>query len=196
MKLVRVAAVALLVLLAGTVADFRAGFKTEFGLARFNVDGRLDAGFGGGGEVLTSLGAVNVQSVAGVALEPGTNAIVVAGTAQDPSTFAGEFALARYMSGDGGLDASFAVTNAWNNGFQGAVTVHNEGAATVSGWEFELKISNEITQIWNAEIVSRTSSGYIIHNAAWNGGIAGDGEISFGFLASGQANPAQVDFVF
>ena len=27
-------------------------------------------------------------------------------------------------------------------------------------------------------------------------GIAGDGEISFGFLASGQANPAQVDFAF
>lgn len=99
-------------------------------------------------------------------------------------------------SAGSGLDASFAVTNAWNNGFQGAVTVHNEGAATVSGWEFELKISNEITQIWNAEIVSRTSSGYIIHNAAWNGGIAGDGEISFGFLASGQANPAQVDFAF
>lgn len=95
-----------------------------------------------------------------------------------------------------GLDASFAVTNAWNSGFQGAVTVHNEGTTTVSNWEFELKISSEITQIWNAEIVSRTSSGYIIHNAAWNGGIAGDGEVSFGFLASGQVNPAQVDFVF
>lgn len=95
-----------------------------------------------------------------------------------------------------GLDASFAVTNAWNSGFQGAVTVHNEGTTTVSGWEFELRISSEITQIWNAEIVSRTSTGYIIHNAAWNGGIAGDGEVSFGFLASGQVNPAQVDFVF
>ncbi|PZR10294.1 MAG: hypothetical protein DI532_18405 [Azospirillum brasilense] len=95
-----------------------------------------------------------------------------------------------------GLDASFAVTNAWNSGFQGAVTVHNEGTTTVSGWEFELRISSEITQIWNAEIVSRTSTGYIIHNAAWNGGIAGDGEVSFGFLANGQVNPAQVDFVF
>jgi uncharacterized delta-60 repeat protein len=95
------------VVLAGTVADFSGGFKTDFGLARFGTNGRLDATFGTGGEVVTSFGATNVSSVAGVALEPGTNAIVVAGTVQDPSTFAGEFALARYKASDGSLDATF-----------------------------------------------------------------------------------------
>ena len=95
------------VVLAGTVADFSSGFKAEFGLARFGTNGRLDATFGTGGEVVTSFGATNVSSVAGVALEPGTNAIVVAGTVQDPSTFAGEFALARYKASNGSLDATF-----------------------------------------------------------------------------------------
>ena len=137
-----------------------------------------------------------LSSPSGATILDGTGTATILNDDGTPSTGGSTGGSTDTGSTGTGLDASFAVTNAWNSGFQGAVTVHNEGTTTVSGWEFELRISSEITQIWNAEIVSRTSTGYIIHNAAWNGGIAGDGEVSFGFLASGQVNPAQVDFVF
>ncbi len=98
------------VVLAGTVADFTGGFTADFGLARLNADGSPDTTFGNGGEVTTGFGALRVESVAGVGLEPGTGAIVVAGTVQDPSNgFTEEFALARYNARDGSLDAGFGT---------------------------------------------------------------------------------------
>jgi uncharacterized delta-60 repeat protein len=99
------------VVLAGTVASFTNGFTTDFGVARLNTNGSMDTTFGGDGLVTTSFGdPLRVESVAGVALEPGTGAIVVAGTVQDPSNgFTEEFALARYNAGDGSLDAGFGT---------------------------------------------------------------------------------------
>jgi uncharacterized delta-60 repeat protein len=83
------------------------GPVTDLGLARFNSNGRLDNGFGTGGLVDTSFGTANFSTVAGVALEPGTGAIVVAGTVDASSTE--EVALARYNASNGSLDQSFGT---------------------------------------------------------------------------------------
>ena len=53
-------------------------------------------------------------------------------------------------------------------------------------------MTNEITDIWNAVIVSHDANGYVVKNAAWNGTIAHDGETSFGFVAAGPMNPLAV----
>ena len=136
------------VVLAGTVADFSNGFTADFGLARLNTNGSLDTTFGGDGLVTTSFAdPLRVESVAGVALEPGTGAIVVAGTVQDPSNgFTEEFALARYNARDGSLDATF--------GTGGEVVTTPAPSTTSVATDLAIQPSN------GAIVVTGTTSGF------------------------------------
>ena len=95
-------------------------------------------------------------------------------------------------SGSGDLEAMFAIVNSWSGGFNGSVTLENEGDATVTGWQVKIETTNQITDIWNAVIVSHDASGYVIGNTSHNGTIAHDGETSFGFVAAGAQNPSTV----
>jgi aryl-phospho-beta-D-glucosidase BglC (GH1 family)/cellulase/cellobiase CelA1 len=92
---------------------------------------------------------------------------------------------------DGDLNALFAVVNSWSGGFNGSITVENDGAAT-SGWQVRIEMSHQITDIWNAVILSHDAQGYVVGNASWNGTIAHDGDTSFGFVASGPSSPSTV----
>ncbi len=94
----------------------------------------------------------------------------------------------------GDLEAAFSLVDSWNSGFNGSVLVHNEGDAT-SAWQIVIEMPYQITDIWNAEILSHDGNVYVIGPAAWNGTIAHDGETSFGFVASGQysAGTIQID---
>ena len=67
------------IVLAGSV------FPNDFALARYNANGSLDTAFGTGGLVTTTFGSSDVFAIAGVGLEPKTNAIVVAGTIEKPA---------------------------------------------------------------------------------------------------------------
>ena len=96
-------------------------------------------------------------------------------------------------SGSGDLEAMFAIVNSWSGGFNGSVTLENEGDATVTGWQVKIETTNQITDIWNAVIVSHDASGYVIGNTSYNGTIAHDGETSFGFVAAGAQNPSTVN---
>jgi uncharacterized delta-60 repeat protein len=128
------------IVLAGTVANFTGTFTEDFGLARFNSNGILDQGFGTGGLVTTGFGTSNAFSVAGIALEPGTNAIVVAGTVNDPS-FTQDFALVRYKASNGSLDTSFgtggevitASAPSTTSSAAGIAIQPNNGAIVVTG---------------------------------------------------------------
>ncbi len=98
-------------MLAGAVENSGSnGFQFDFGVLRFNTNGSLDSSFGNGGTVVTDFGPTSdIFEVAGVAIEPGTNAIVVAGSVQNPPEFPLSFALARYNAKDGSLDTSFGT---------------------------------------------------------------------------------------
>jgi chitinase len=96
--------------------------------------------------------------------------------------------------GAGGLGAQMAVVNSWGAGFNAAVTIHNDGGA-ISGWQLEIETDSQITSIWNAEIVSHSADGYVIRNAGWNGTVATDADVSFGFTASGAADLARFDLL-
>ncbi|MCC8432068.1 cellulase family glycosylhydrolase [Reyranella aquatilis] len=95
-------------------------------------------------------------------------------------------------SGSGDLEAMFAIVNSWSGGFNGSVTLENDGTAAVTGWQVKIETTNQITDLWNAVIVSHDASGYVIGNAAYNGTIAQDGETSFGFVATGAQSPSTV----
>lgn len=93
----------------------------------------------------------------------------------------------------GDLEAMFAVVNSWSGGFNGSVTLENDGATATTGWQVRIETTNQITDIWNAVIVLHDASGYVIGNASYNGAIAHDGETNFGFVATGAQDPSAVN---
>ena len=80
-------------------------YSTRFALARYSLNGSLDAGFGTGGLVTTGFGGNESRAFAGAVQADGK--VVVAGVASGGPTGA-DIALARY-NGDGSLDPSFGV---------------------------------------------------------------------------------------
>jgi aryl-phospho-beta-D-glucosidase BglC (GH1 family) len=82
----------------------------------------------------------------------------------------------------GGDEVVFEVNDNWGAGFVGQMTLNP--ASALNGWTVEFDASFDISNIWNAEIVSHADSRYVIRNAAWNGKVGADGEASFGFQAS------------
>jgi chitinase len=96
-------------------------------------------------------------------------------------------------SDSGDLEAMFAIVNSWSGGFNGSVTLENDGATATTGWQVRIETTNQITDIWNAVIVSHDASGYVIGNASYNGTIAHDGETNFGFVATGAQDPSAVN---
>lgn len=89
------------IVVAGSAVN-TATADTDFGLARYNSDGTLDASFGDGGKVITDIAGLG-DTVWAIALQA-DGKIVVAGQSFTATNF--DFALARYNS-DGTLDASF-----------------------------------------------------------------------------------------
>jgi uncharacterized delta-60 repeat protein len=110
-----------------------------FALARYNVDGSLDVGFGVGGEVVTDLGGFDV--VSGIAIQA-DGKIVAAGVGTRAGTW--DFTLVRYTP-SGALDASFdadgvVVTDVGSDDFAQGVAIQADGkivAAGVSGAELD-----------------------------------------------------------
>ena len=88
----------------------------------------------------------------------------------------------------------FSVVNDWGSGFQGEIVITNQGDRQMNGWSLEFDFANEITQIWNAEIVSHTGNTYVIRDAGWNSEIAPNGSISFGFIGEGSGSTEPRNF--
>jgi uncharacterized delta-60 repeat protein len=93
---------------------------SNFGLARYNVDGSLDSTFGSAGKVKTNFSGMNDEGK-GLAIQS-DGKLLLAGSANFTSTTP-DFALARYNA-DGTLDSSFGVSGKvitdFNAVFEGA----------------------------------------------------------------------------
>ncbi|GLK84191.1 Calx-beta domain-containing protein [Ancylobacter defluvii] len=123
-----------------------------------------------------------------------TNAVgATLGDAQAIGTLVNDDAAVPPPSG-GGDELVYTVTDDWTSGFTGAMTLNADDA--LNGWVVEFEAPFDITNIWNAEIVSHVGDHYVIRNASWNGKVAADGQVSFGFQASpGGASTTASDFV-
>jgi len=86
---------------------------------------------------------------------------------------------------DGACSASYAVTNAWQGGFQGTVTV-TAGSSAISSWTvgWTLPSGQSITQTWNATLTVSGSS-VTVPNLGWNGPLGARASTTFGFIGSG-----------
>ena len=121
------------IVVAGTATAATVG---DFGLARYNPNGSLDASFGAGGKVTTDIGGTDSSDAAwAVALQP-DGKLVVAGSTAGPSGDA--FALARYTP-TGALDSAFGSSGRVITGFGGdqdwaqAVAVQADGKIVAAG---------------------------------------------------------------
>jgi aryl-phospho-beta-D-glucosidase BglC (GH1 family) len=82
----------------------------------------------------------------------------------------------------------FADTSDWGAGFIGSVTVTNLGTTPIGQWTVSFDLSETITNIWDATIVSHVGTRYTVSGLSWNDAIAAGASISFGFQADG-GNP-------
>lgn len=82
------------------------------------------------------------------------------------------------------MNVGYQVTNEWDGGFTSQISV-SANTIGVSGWTVEFDDDFEIVNIWNAQIISRSGSHYVIGDAGWNGAVAAGGQATFGFQAAG-----------
>jgi cellulase/cellobiase CelA1 len=88
-------------------------------------------------------------------------------------------------SSTGRCSATYQITNQWQGGFQGAVTVTNTGTVPITGWTTQFTFANgqQITQSWNATVV-QSAANVTAKNLSWNGSLGVAASAWFGFLAT------------
>jgi endoglucanase len=80
------------------------------------------------------------------------------------------------------VSVAFKVQDDWGSGFVAAVTITNNQPADIVGWTLEFDFDRDLTNIWNAEIVSHVGTHYVVRAASWDQTIAGQGgSVGFGF---------------
>jgi len=164
-----------------------------------NGDGTLTVAFAAAGDTNMD-NAVDMLDSANVVTSGKFDATVTASWAEgdfNHDGFVDVLDLSEFISSDlldrggyvapGGVTVGYVQTNGWNGGFTGEVTIANGGSQAVNGWTLEFDLDATITNIWNASIVSKTGSRYVITAAAWNSTVAAGGAAGFGFQASGVA---------
>ncbi|MEV6851317.1 arabinofuranosidase catalytic domain-containing protein [Actinoplanes sp. NPDC051411] len=94
-----------------------------------------------------------------------------------------------------GCSVSYAVSSSWSGGFGANVTVTNLGDALASWtlvWSFGA--GQQVTQAWNTTL-TQSGSQVTARNAGYNGSVATNGTVSFGFNGSWTgSNPAPAAF--
>ncbi|MFL6121440.1 cellulose binding domain-containing protein [Actinophytocola sp.] len=81
--------------------------------------------------------------------------------------------------------ATYKLVGQWSDGFQGEVTVRNDGTTTSSSWTATFSFANgqQVSQAWNAT-VTQSGAAVTAKNVSWNGALAPNATATFGFLAN------------
>lgn len=94
----------------------------------------------------------------------------------------------------GSCAATYTEASRWDNGYQGNVSVQNNGSSSSSGWTATINLpsGNSITNLWGGQIVSTSGSTVTVRNESWNGALGSNASTTFGFLASGSGGSPTV----
>ena len=60
------------------------------------------------------------------------------------------------------FSCNYFVTESWETGFNGEIVLSNKMSERLDEWELEIVFDNQITNIWNAEIISQSGNKYNI----------------------------------
>lgn len=85
-----------------------------------------------------------------------------------------------------GVNVSYQVTTNWGTGYNANITIKNNGATPINGWNLSMNIAGQVTSLWNAENYSQVG-GMLTANATngfWNGIIAPNASITMGLGVS------------
>jgi hypothetical protein len=85
-----------------------------------------------------------------------------------------------------GFRASFEITDNWEGGYNALIRIENTSEENIDNWTLAFDYDGEISNVWNAEILSHDGSKYTIKNVGWNQDIAPGQTIEIGL--SGQEN--------
>ncbi|WP_213013985.1 endo-1,4-beta-xylanase, partial [Paractinoplanes toevensis] len=91
----------------------------------------------------------------------------------------------------GACTATYRMVSSWGGGFQGEVTVANNGSAALTGWTVQLTLAGgqTIANVWNG-INSGTTGTISVRNADYNGALGANASTTFGFLVNGSSAAA------
>jgi len=154
------------------VAGFSSkGRNTDFALVRYNTDGSLDTGFGGGGKVTTALGSADDWSYSVTVQADGK--ILAAGFSRNTDADPYDFALVRYnpngsldtgFGGDGKVTTDFDASDDYGN----SVTVQADGKILVTGYSRNVDAAADA---WDFALVRYNPDGSL------DTGFGGDGKV-------------------
>ncbi len=72
---------------------------------------------------------------------------------------------------DNNIDMDFNVISRWEDGFNGEITINNISDTTIENWQIQFEFPHNISNIWNATVVSQKDSTYIVKNAGGNNSV-------------------------
>lgn len=83
-----------------------------------------------------------------------------------------------------GYEVEFNVVNKWPGAFQGELILTNTSDKPLENWTLAFDFEHEITNMWNAQIVTHEANSYIIKNMGHNQDIAPGSSVNIGFQAN------------
>lgn len=83
------------------------------------------------------------------------------------------------------LQASYQLVNTWASGFKGEITLTNTGTEPIVDWRLPFTFSQEIEDIWRADIVSRDGASYTLVGKDYSDTIAPGESQTISFKAAG-----------
>lgn len=90
-----------------------------------------------------------------------------------------------------GYKVDFEITSQWNSAWMGLITIENPTDKPIQNWYLKFETNNEISDIWNAEIVNHSEDTYVIRNSLWNHDIKSGEKVEIGFIA--KFNDEEID---
>src|SRR5689334_15470701 len=86
--------------------------------------------------------------------------------------------------------ASFTRLGQWPAGYVGSITIRNDSAAAVDGWRVEFDLPGTRVTSSYSGVFTRSGEHYTVTNETWNAQLPPGSSTTFGWVASGQGNPA------
>lgn len=99
-------------------------------------------------------------------------------------------AAATFGSAAQAATCTYSISNEWNTGYTGTITINNTDSSAISGWSVNWQYNtNRVTSSWNANLSG--SNPYTATSLGWNGSIAPGQSVSFGIQVDKNGGSAE-----
>lgn len=103
-------------------------------------------------------------------------------------------AAATFGSAAQAATCTYSISNEWNTGYTGTISINNTDSSAISGWSVNWQYNtNRVTSSWNANLSG--SNPYTATSLGWNGNIAPGQTVSFGFQVNKNGGSAETPTV-